>query len=119
MKAVSLVAVAVAGVCLIAATVRGEIISRGSGCAERRISLAVTPDLKVDGADGQKFRVYRLDERHRVLTEDGTWRAGERLVVPKDGFVLLTTVGLTSVKQPSAGPAVPLNGIEANDKKRK
>ena len=98
MKAVSLVAVAVAGVCLIAATVRGEIISRGSGCAERRISLADYRDRMRGAWIGQIVDFGRvvgpMKPLHGVNNAPMRVADGSR----QDEFVLLTTVGLTSVK---------------------
>lgn len=64
-----------------------------------------------NGCDGIKFTVRRLSETHRHLEIDGTWQAGEKLFIPSDTFVLVST------RSPEKSAEIiyttrPLNGID-------
>lgn len=47
--------------------------------------------LEVTGAEGLRFNLYRIDQRHPKLDADGLWSVGAIVRIPNDGVVLLTT----------------------------
>ena len=44
--------------------------------------------VAVSGTDGLAFSLYRVDERHDMLSFAGSWRGGDALEIPSCGFVL-------------------------------
>ena len=104
-----------------AAPDRGLAVVAAKGGSDKAILLAnvandsVTLRPAVAGAEGTVFRLYRVDPQHRGLDEDGAWKPGEELTVPKDGFVLLSTRDAKVVQAQGNVLSHALNGIDTSD----
>ena len=68
-------------------------------------------DMTIGGFDG-KFLRYRIAKGDRELAANGEWKAGERLAVPRNSVVLLTTrkVDVAAARSKSA-KRVNINGL--------
>ena len=75
-------------------------------------------DAAICGCDAEFLR-YRIAKGDTCLTADGRWKAGERVEVPRNSVVLLTTRNVdVAAARDKKIRKVNVNGLDSGPKRR-